>query len=75
MGGGSNRIKLTISMPSELLKPPIIHQSGGGCGGGGRGGGVVSDGGVGDGGETDKGKGGNSIQSGIKFCPDFGDKM
>ena len=36
MGDGRNRIKSTISIPSELLNPPIIRQSGGRCGGGGR---------------------------------------
>ena len=39
MGDGRNWIKSTISMPSELLKPTIIRQSGGGGGGGGVGGG------------------------------------
>ena len=39
MGEGRNRIKSTILMPSELLKPNIIRQSGVGGGSGGVGGG------------------------------------
>ena len=41
MGDGRNRIKSSTSIPPELLKPPIIRQSGGRGDGGSGDGGVV----------------------------------